>query len=48
MFSKGSKHYASSVYAMNGKSVEVENPDAEGRLALAGGLPVRIFGIDLS
>lgn len=26
-----------SVYAMNGKSVEVDNTDAEGRLVLAGG-----------
>ena len=25
-----------SVYAMNGKSVEVDNTDAEGRLVLAG------------
>ena len=27
-----------SVYAMNGKSVEVDNTDAEGRLVLAGKL----------
>jgi hypothetical protein len=27
-----------SVYAMNGKSVEIDNTDAEGRLVLAGNL----------
>ncbi len=27
--------YTSSVYAMNGKSVEVDNTDAEGRLVLS-------------
>ena len=28
-----------SVYAMNGKSVEVDNTDAEGRLVLSGMIP---------
>ena len=28
-----------SIYAMNGKSVEVDNTDAEGRLVLSGMIP---------
>ena len=32
-----------SIYAMNGKSVEVEDTDAEGRLVLSGMIP--FFGI---
>ena len=30
--------YDFSIYAMNGKSVEIDNTDAEGRLVLAGAL----------
>ena len=40
-----------SVYAMNGKSVEVDNTDAEGRLVLAGewhGFTAKLMADDLS
>ena len=29
-----------SIYAMNGKSIEVEDTDAEGRLVLSGMIPI--------
>lgn len=38
--------YPCSIYAMNGKSVEIDNTDAEGRLVLAGECAV-LFCIDM-
>lgn len=39
-----------SIYAMNGKSVEVDNTDAEGRLVLSGMKPagIRLFVLLIS
>ena len=36
---KGTNDFSDSIYAMNGKSVEVDNTDAEGRLVLSGMIP---------